>query len=84
MILVLTTYKRIARIHIFFVAKLGNWWLLSRCKAGLLSMCVIFLLIDIARRNEEVKRCLKVLLGIVEEGLPSIPASCAEGAGWVN
>lgn len=39
-------------------------------------MAAALLLIEIARRDEEVERCLKRLLGIMEQRLPTIPPSC--------
>ena len=47
-------------------------------------MRVVFILIKVTRRDKEVKRRLKCLLGIVEERLPAIPARGAKGAWRVN
>ena len=41
-------------------------------------MAAALLLIEITRRDEEVKRCLERLLRIMEQRLPTIPTSCSK------
>ena len=47
-------------------------------------MRIVFILIEITRRNKEVKWCLKGLLGIVEDRIEPIPARRPQCTGRIH
>lgn len=47
-------------------------------------MSIVFLFVQVTTRNEEVKWCLKGLLGIAEEGVPAVPSRRSERTGGID